>query len=78
MFWFVLFHSITAVIPTKDLGPTVCQEIWIAAGNNLKVPLELKVDLTNGTSQVFTPEPAGTTKLNSSPVFQRFKGNLIV
>ena len=74
MFCFVLFHSKTALI----LGPNVCQTIWNAAGSNLKVPLELKVDLTGGTNQVFTPEPAGTTKIDSSPVFQKFKGNSIL
>ena len=68
MFW------LTALI----LGPNVCQTIWNALESNLKVPLELKVDLTGGTNQVFTPEPAGTSKIDSSPVFQRFKGNTIL
>lgn len=68
--------SITAVISTKDLDPKVCQDIWTAAGNNLKVPLELKVDLTDGTSQVFTLEPAGAEKIDSSPVFQSFRALL--
>lgn len=65
MFWIVLFYSITAVSSPKVLGPNICQGIWTAAGNNLKVPLELRVDLTGGTNQVFTPEPAGNTKIAS-------------
>ncbi|XP_015752762.1 PREDICTED: poly(U)-specific endoribonuclease-like [Acropora digitifera] len=69
-------RSITVVISQKDLGPKVCQEIWTAAGDNLKVALELKVDLTNGTSQVFTLEPAGAEKIDSSPVFQSFRALL--
>lgn len=69
-------RSITVVISQKDLGPKVCQEIWTAAGDNLKVALELKVDSTNGTSQVFTLEPAGAKKVNSSPVFRSFRALL--
>jgi len=56
------------------LHPTICQDIWTAAGNNLEVPLELRVDLTGGTNQVFTPEPAGNIKL-ASAVFSTFEGN---
>ena len=67
----ILFHSFTA----KDLGVKVCQDLWNAAGSNLKGPVELKVDLTGSTTPVFTPEPAGKTKIDSSPVFQKFKGN---
>ena len=71
LFWIDLFHSSLQ----KDLGPDVCQAIWNAAGSNLKVPLELKVDLTIGTKNVFTPEPAGKIKIASSQVFTTFKGN---
>lgn len=74
MFGIVLFYSITSVSSPKVLGPNICQGIWTAAGNNLKVPLELRVDLTGGTNQVFTPEPAGNTKI-ASEVFSTFKGN---
>lgn len=76
LFWAVLFHSLAAATPPpKDLGKDVCQGIWNAAGSNLKVPLELKVDLSGGTIPVFTPEPAGRTKIDSSQVFTTFKGN---
>lgn len=71
LIWIDLFHSSLQ----KDLGPDVCQAIWNAAGSNLKVPLELKVDITSGTNKVFTPEPAGQTKIDSSPVFTKFEGN---
>lgn len=60
-------------ITDKDLGPNVCQAIWNAAGSNLKVPLELKVDLTGGATPVFTPEAAGKKKIDSSTVFKSFK-----
>lgn len=63
----VLLYSSSSV--AKDLG-NACQNIWNAAGNNLKVPLELKVD-TVGKNPLFKLEPAGQTKVDSE-VFTTF------
>jgi len=75
-FLLTLSFSESIVFSPKELDPKICQEIWTAAGSNLKVPLELRVDLTGGTNQVFTPEPAGTTKIASSQVFSKFEALL--
>jgi len=53
----ILFHSLgsasasSSQIP-KDLGDA-CQNIWNTAGNNLRVPSELTVDL-DGKNPLFT------------------------
>lgn len=55
-----------------DLG-AVCQNMWDKAGNNLKVPLELKVD-TAGKNPLFKLETAGQNKIDLSDVFKKFEG----
>lgn len=58
----------------KDLE-NVCQEIWNAAGNNLNIPTELKVNLDETNTQpLFKVELAGQAKLDSE-VFTTFAGN---
>jgi len=55
----------------KDLE-NVCQEIWNAAGNNLNIPTELKVNLDETYTQpLFKVELAGQAKLESK-VFTTF------
>jgi len=53
----------------KDLGDA-CQNIWNAAGNNLRVPSELTVDMV-GKNPLFTVIGTGQGKLNSD-VFRLF------
>jgi len=71
------FHSLgsasgsSSQIP-KDLGDA-CQNIWNAAGNNLRVPSELTVDLDR-KNPLFTVIGTGQDKINSE-VFTRFGGN---
>jgi len=63
--------SLSAV--PKDLG-NACQNIWnAAAGDNLRVPSELTVDLA-AKNPLFTVQGAGVHKVNSLE-FIRFKGN---
>lgn len=60
--------------PKKDLG-IVCENMWKAAGNNLKIPTELKINLDKLDSEpLFKVEPAGQTKIGSE-VFTTFAGN---
>ena len=58
----------------KNLG-TACQNIWnAAAGNNLRVPSELFVDLA-GRNPLFTVNGAGVDKINTLE-FITFKGKI--
>lgn len=60
--------------PKKDLG-TVCEKMWKAAGDNLKIPTELKVNLDKLDSEpLFKVEPTAKNKIGSK-VFTTFAGN---
>ena len=57
-----------------DLGDA-CQKMWDkAAGNNLNVPDEVKIDIV-GKNPLIKLEPAAKTKVDASDVFKTFKGN---
>jgi len=57
----------------KDLGDA-CQNIWNAAGNNLRVPSELTIDMV-GKNPLFTVRGTGLGKI-SSQVFTLFEALL--
>lgn len=59
----------------KDLGDA-CQNIWNAAGNNLRVPSEITIDMV-GKNPLFTVLGTGLGKI-SSQVFTLFEGNSFV
>lgn len=73
----ILFYSLGSASASssklpKDLGDA-CQNIWNAAGNNLRVPSELTVDM-RGKNPLFTVRGTGHRKIDSQ-VFRLFGGN---
>lgn len=70
MLWMLLFYISSA--SHLDLGP-VCKAMWDTTKDNLKVPSELKFN--DQQKEMFELTVAGKARIDSSDVFQTFKGS---